>query len=129
MAEESKVVLPPAAQQLLAQFQTFQQQYQAVAVQKEALAAQKIELEKALEELVKVKENEDVYKAVGPILVKSTKAALKKELEEKKETTDLRLGSLEKQEGKLREKLKEGQDKLQALLGGAVQKNAKQQAE
>jgi prefoldin beta subunit len=116
---ETPMQLPPAAQQLLLQMQTFQQQYQAAAMQKEGLMLQKLELDKALEELTKTKDSEEVYKAVGPILVKSTKAELVKELGEKKETAELRLKSIDKQEEKLKEKLKETQDKLQALLSGA----------
>lgn len=117
---EAPMPLPPAAQQLLLQMQTFQQQYQAAAMQKEGLMLQKLELDKALEELAKTKDGEEVYKAVGPILVKSTKAELVKELGEKKETAELRLKSIDKQEEKLKEKLKETQDKLQALLSGAA---------
>ncbi len=113
----NEIKIPAAAQQLLVQMQTFQQQYQATALQKESLSIQRLEIEKALEELEKAGENEEVYKAVGPILVRSKKAELTKELKEKKDIFELRLKSLEKQEEKLREKLKEGQEKLQSMLG------------
>lgn len=107
--------LPPHIQQLLLQLQTFQQQMQAVVLQKENLNIQKIESEKALEELEKSK-NEEVFKAVGPILVKSNKEEMTKELREKIETIDLRLKALEKQEEKIKEKVKENQEKLQNFL-------------
>lgn len=109
----AEMQLPPQAQQILLQMQTFQQQLQSVVLQKESLNIQAIEIDKALEELKKLKGEEDVYKAIGPILVKSTKSELEKELKEKKETIGLRLRSLDKQEIKLKEKLKEGQEKLQ----------------
>lgn len=109
-------MLPASAQQSLMQMQTFQQQHQAIAIQKEALSMQKLELEKALEELGKAKDGEEVYKAVGPILVKSTKSELNGELGERKETIDLRLNALDKQEDKIKEKLKELQGKLEAML-------------
>lgn len=111
-----EIKLPPQAQQLLLQLQTFQQQLQAVLMQKESLTIQKIEQEKALEELDKIKQGEDVYKAVGPILIKSAKNTMQKELKEKNETIDLRLKSLEKQESKIKERAKETQDKLQAFF-------------
>jgi len=118
VVEPGEIALPPAAQQLLVQMQAFQQQYQGIAVQKEAMSLQKLEFEKALEELGKAKDNGDVYKAVGPVLVKSTKSVLTKELGERKETIDLRLKALDKQEEKLKEKLQEIQGKLEAMFKG-----------
>lgn len=112
----AQISLPPAAQQLLLQLQTAQQQGQAISIQHESLTIQKMEIEKALEELKKTKDSEEVFKAVGPILVKSTKSNLTKELGEKKESIEMRLSSLEKQDAKLREKVKELQTKLQELL-------------
>jgi prefoldin beta subunit len=116
--EDEKLSIPPAAQQLLLQLQTLQQQAQATAMQREGMSVQKMDLDKALEELAKAKDGEDVYKAVGPILVKSTKTELTKELKERNETIELRLKSIEKQEEKLREKGRELQGKLSELLKG-----------
>ena len=111
------MALPPAAQQLLLQLQTFQQHYQNIAIQRETLAIQKIELDKALEELAKTGDKEEVYKAVGPLLIKSTKAALITEMGEKEETIEVHLKSADSQEKKLREKINEIQGRLQAMLG------------
>jgi prefoldin beta subunit len=99
---------------------------QTVLIQKESLNMQNMEIEKALEELKKT-EHEDVYKAVGPILIKSTKKDLDKELTERKETIDLRLKSLQKQENRLKDKLKESQEKFEEILRG--QEKAKPAAE
>ncbi len=114
------ITLPPEAQQLIMQMQAFQQQYQTLNIQREALSMQKIESEKALDELKKAKDKEEVFKIVGPVLVKSTKSELVKELGEKKETGELRLKSLEKQEERIREKLEEIQKKLEEYLKGAM---------
>jgi prefoldin beta subunit len=111
-----KETIPPAAQQLLLQLSTFQQSASAIALQREGLALQRAELERAIKELGNVKEKEEVYKAVGPILVKSAKARLQRELTERKETTELRLRSLEEQEKRLKAKVAETQRKLQELL-------------
>jgi prefoldin beta subunit len=116
--EHVPMALPPAAQQLLMQLQTFQQQYQTVAIQKESLMIQKLELEKALEELAKAADKEEVFKAVGTILIRSTKAVLTKEMSEKKESVDVRLKSVDAQEKKVREKINEIQTRLQSMLGG-----------
>lgn len=117
MIHMAEMQLSPATQQLLMQMQTFQEQYQSIMIQKEAMKAQTIELDRALEELAKTKDGEEVYKAVGPILVKSTKTELVKEMKEKNEMIDVRLKSLDKQEEKLKEKLKEIQEKIQSSIG------------
>jgi len=111
----AEIKLSPEAQQLLIELQTFQQQTQTVLLQKESLSIQNMEIDKALEELKKT-EHDDVYKVVGPILIKSTKKELDKELSEKKETIDIRIKSLQKQEVRLKEKLKETQEKLEDII-------------
>ena len=117
------IKITPEAQQTLLELQTFQQQMQTVLIQKETLNMQNMEIDKALEELGKVKD-EDVFKAVGPILIKSEKGKLKNELEEKKETIDLRLKSLQKQEARMKEKLEESQKKLEGILKEQEEKAA-----
>lgn len=113
----AEVKLTPETQQMLIELQTFQQQMQTVMMQKESLNIQDMEIGKALEEL-KNATTEDVYKAVGPILIKSTKKDLDKELTEKKESIDLRLKSLQKQEDRIKDKLKEVQGKFEEFLKG-----------
>ena len=111
----AEIKISPEAQKTLIELQTFQQQMQTVLLQKESLNMQNMEIDKALEELNKTG-HDDVYKAVGPILIKSTKKELDKELSERKETIELRLKSLQKQENRLKEKLKESQEKFEEIL-------------
>ncbi|NIM47376.1 MAG: prefoldin subunit beta [Candidatus Aenigmarchaeota archaeon] len=111
----AEIKISPEAQKILIELQTFQQQMQTVLIQKEGLNMQNMEIDKALEELNKTK-HDDVYKAVGPILIKSTKNELSKELSEKKETIELRLKSLQKQENRVKERLKESQEKFEEIL-------------
>lgn len=113
----AEIKLSPEAQQILMELQTFQQQMQTVLMQKESLSIQNMEIDKALEELGK-SEHDDVYKAVGPILIKSTKKELTKELNEKKETINLRVKSLQKQETRLKDKLKESQERFEEIFKG-----------
>lgn len=120
----SEIKITPEAQQILINLQTFQQQMQTVLIQKESLNLQSVEIEKALEELKKAT-TEDVYKAVGPILIKSTKKDLEEELGEKKETLDLRLKSLQKQEERLKDRLKESQEKFEEFLKATQGKTEK----
>ena len=93
-------------QQIVAQFQAYQQQLQMVSTQKEALNIQLLEAGKALEELAKPAKD-DVYKAVGPVLVKVSRQDAKADLDSKKELILLRIKTLEKSEAKLKERLEE----------------------
>jgi prefoldin beta subunit len=113
----AEIRLSPETQEILIELQTFQQQTQTVLIQKESLNIQNMEIDRALEELKKTT-NEDAYKAVGPILVKSTKKDIEKDLAERKETIDLRLKSLQKQEDRLKEKMKQTQERFEEILKG-----------
>lgn len=100
----------------LATFQTMQQQLQMVAVQKQQLILDKAEAEEADKELASSKG--DVYKSIGPILVKSGRDALSKELKEASSSADARISILEKQEQKLALRAQELQKELQTGLKG-----------
>jgi prefoldin beta subunit len=119
----AEIKLSPEAQQILMELQTYQQQMQTVLMQKESLNIQNMEIGKALEELGKT-EHDDVYKAVGPILIKSTKKDLVKELNEKKEMIDIRVKSLQKQETRLKDKLKEAQERFEEIFKGQEKNSA-----
>ena len=106
MAEDSK-----QSQQLLNQAQLYQQQMQNIMAQKEALNVQLIEIGKALEEIEKTKESE-VYKIAGPILIKSRKLEVKKELKDKEETIRNRLKTMENGEKRIRDKIEDIRKKL-----------------
>ena len=113
--------IPAQAQQLLIQLQQLQQQLQQLAQQKQIMEIQKLELDKALEELEKTQSKEEVYKMVGPILVKTEKAKLEKDLSDKKESIEVRIKRLDSQMDKMQEKAKETQMSLQKILeGGSV---------
>ncbi len=98
-------------QQLLNQIQIYQQQLQTILAQKENLKLQSLEIEKALNELEKTEEK-NAYKIAGPVLVKTPVETLKKELNEKKETLEVRLKSVEKTEKMVNDKIEELRQKL-----------------
>ncbi len=83
------------------QLQLFEQNLQNFLIQKQNFQVQLMEIESALEEIGKT---EAAYKIVGSIMVLSDKSELKKDLEQKKETAELRIKSIEKQEDKIKEK-------------------------
>ena len=108
--------LPPHLRHQIAQFQQVQQQAQALTVQKQQLEIGLHETEQALEELDKLEEGATVYKSVGGIMIKAGRDDVKKELAERKETLDLRIKTIERQEGRVVERLREMRDKLQEAL-------------
>jgi prefoldin beta subunit len=109
--------IPPQVQDKLAQFQTLQQQLQLLGLQKQQLLVQGNDVDNALEELGKISEKEKVYRAVGMLLIESSKSESEKALKEEKELGDTRVKILEKQEKKLTEKFDELRKELQAMLG------------
>jgi prefoldin beta subunit len=98
-------------QHAIMQAQAFQQQLQVVAAQREALNMQLIETGKALEELSKP-DREDVYKIVGPVLIKTKRTEAKHDLESKQDLIKLRMKTLEKSESMLKERLEGLREKL-----------------
>ena len=108
--------ISPQLQNQIAQFQQLQQQLQAVSTQKIQMDAQVKEIQRTIEELDKA--SGDVYKNVGSLLIKiDDKEAHKAELEDGKETYEIRIKSLERQEKSLREKYEEMQESLNKAMG------------
>jgi prefoldin beta subunit len=95
------------------QLQLLEQNLQNLLVQKQTLQLQMMEMESALNELKNVK---SAYKIIGNIMVSSEKEALEKELTNKKETTELRIKSVEKQERSAREKASKLQEEVLGKL-------------
>jgi prefoldin beta subunit len=109
--------LPPQVQNMVAQLQQIQQQLQAVAAQKAQVEALLKETEASLEEVQKASEDTPIFKTAGNVLVRVDKESLLKELQEKKDTYEIRLKTLERQEERLKERLTEMHKKIQSLLG------------
>ncbi len=117
---------PPWLQEQVARLQNLQQNLQSIMGQKQHLEMEQIETERALEVLKKTADTDAVFKNAGPLLIKSTKQSLITELEEKKELSNTRVTVLSKQEVRIKENLKEVEDKIKTMLqspaGGQPQK-------
>ncbi|HRZ19195.1 MAG TPA: prefoldin subunit beta [Methanofastidiosum sp.] len=109
--------IPENIQQELMQFQQLQSQYQIIVSQLQSLKIEMSETDAALNELSKT-ENPVVYKSIGSILIKSEKPDLLDDLNKKKESIDIRIKTIEKQEDRVKKKLEEMQKNLQKALGG-----------
>jgi len=111
--------LSPKIQNQIAQFQQLQQQLQAVLSQKFQMEAQLREVERTLEAMGKTSEGSPIYRNVGSLLIKAQdQESVMKELEESKETLEVRLKTLNRQEKQMRERYQTLQDQLSKALGG-----------
>ena len=112
----SEQELPPWLKEQLARLQQLQQNLQAIMMQKQQVEIENVETERALEELKKTTSDDAVYKLAGPLLVKSNREGLIKDLEEKKELSKTRVVVLGKQESRVKENLKEVESKINQMV-------------
>ncbi|MEM2815689.1 MAG: prefoldin subunit beta [Candidatus Bathyarchaeia archaeon] len=108
--------LPPQVQERLLRLQQLQQTLQSVLAQKQQVELELTELEQALSELQKIADDAVIYKSIGSILVRTDKAKVTADLNERKELLNTRAAVLGKQEERLRTQMKELQSRLQQDL-------------
>lgn len=109
--------LPPQVQNQIAQLQQIQQQVQAIVLQKNQVEITLKETELAFEELEKLDENAVVYRTIGELLIKTEPQKTKEYLQEKKDTLDLRLKTLTRQEERIQKRFQQLQEQLKQALG------------
>ena len=116
MSQENE--LPPWLKEQISRLQQLQQNLQAIMMQKQQIELEIVETERALEELSKTTTSDSIYKAAGPLLIKSDKDIIEKDLNEKKELANTRVMVLGKQELRVKENLKEVENKINQMLKG-----------
>ena len=104
--------VPPWLKEQLERYEQLQQNLQSILVQKQQIDLESIEIDKALEELNKSADDVKVYKSAGTVMVSSNKADVVKNLTESKDLSNTKITVLNKQEERLKESLKEVQEKL-----------------
>ncbi len=113
--------IPPQVQNQLAQLQQLKVQIEAAGRQKMQVEAMLRDAENALEELEKIDENSVIYKNVGELMIKAGKEVVMEDLSERKETYDLRLKTLERQEERVQKRYQQLQQQLREALGAVTQ--------
>jgi prefoldin beta subunit len=108
--------LTPQLQNQIAQLSQVQQQAQALATQKMQVEMVLREADMALEELENLEEEPVIYKTVGEILIRSKKNEVKTDLSEKKETYELRLKTIERQEERIQRRAQQLQQQVRQAL-------------
>ena len=115
----SEQELPPWLREQVTRLQQLQQNLQAIMMQKQQVELEVAETDRALEEIRKTGIEDVVYKSAGPLLIKSKKDDVIKELEEKKELSNTRVMVLTKQETRVKDNLKEVENKINQMIRGA----------
>ena len=108
--------MPPWLQEQIGKMQQSQQNLQSILMQKQQVEMENAESDRALEELKKASDDDQVFKYAGSILIKSDKKSLIDELEEKKELSKTKTTVLAKQEERLKTSLQEQEQKIQEML-------------
>jgi prefoldin beta subunit len=107
---------PPQVQERLLRLQQLQQTLQSVLGQKQQVELEQMEINQAMEELQKLTDEAVIYKATGSLLIKSDRAKVMADLNERKELLNTRVTVLGKQEERVRVQVKDVQTKLQQDL-------------
>lgn len=89
--------IDPEIDKKIQDLQTLEQNMQGILLEKQSMQIELNEISNALEEIKK--SQDEVYRVLGNIMVKSDKEKLSKELLEREKLLELRLTSIEKQEG------------------------------
>jgi prefoldin beta subunit len=116
--------MPPWLQEQIGKMQQSQQNLQSILMQKQQVEMENVESDRALEELKKASDSDQVFKYAGSILIKSDKKSLIDELEEKKELSKTKSTVLAKQEERLKTSLQEQEQKIQEMLKNPNTSNA-----
>lgn len=111
--------IPPKVQNQIAQFQQLTQQIQMITTQKIQLESQVRELERTVQELERAPEDAVVFRNVGSLLIQTKdRPRLLNELKEQKETLEVRVKTLDRQDKHLRERHQSLQQQITAALQG-----------
>ncbi len=112
--------IPPQVEAKYRKFIQARELLEKVAQEKALLEASLAEIDAIIEELNSLPEGSEVYKMKGIVLVKSDKEAVLKELNSKKESLELKLMALRKQEESLQKEVERlGKELNQMLAKGA----------
>ncbi len=109
--------LSPQQQQEVVRYQQLQQSLEMIMQQKATMESQIRELDFAISELESTTEDAIVYKSVGGIFIKKNRNELLENSKERKDTLEVRVKSINKQESNLKVQFESQKKKIQELLG------------
>ncbi len=114
MAEQRGRELPPVVQNQLSQLQQAEEQIRTVSAAKQQLELQMGETDRALREIENV--SKGIYRSIGGLMIPAQKDKLVNELSERKESLEIKIQSLGKQESRLKDRIQNLQQQIQNSL-------------
>lgn len=106
--------IDPETEKKIQELQTSEQALQTLILQKQAFQLELNETEEAIEEIKKTKG--DVYKIVGQIMIKTSAEESEQEMKNKEQIFKLRIGSIEKQQSQIQQKIDRLRQEIMAKL-------------
>ena len=116
--------VPPEAEVKYNKYVQLRDTYNAILQQRLAAESSLSELEKVLERLNSLSDDAEVYRMTGFVLIRTTKADLLKELQERKEDLELKIKALKNQENLVKGELERVASELQGILQGLAGRQA-----
>lgn len=114
--------LPPELQHKIMQLQESQERLRVLILRRQQYEMELKEVQRALEELRRLEAQTPVYKAVGSLLFLTDKDKTIAELQDKQETLELHIKTLERQESLARKQVEELRQKIaQSLASKGVE--------
>ena len=104
--------LPPWIKEQVSRLYQIQQNLQAIMMKKQQIEQETSETDRIIEEIRKIDEDNKVYKRYNTLLIKAKTEDILKELKEKKDTLNIRIEVIEKQEKRVSDNLKEVENKI-----------------
>lgn len=114
--KQQEKTLPPEVQQLLVQHQTLRDHYTRIEAELRIVEAELSEIDSIIDALKNLSDDAEVYKAVGHVLVRKTKADIWKELEERKELLVIKRDKYKKQLDFLSKQINDLENKIREAL-------------
>ncbi len=111
--------VPPEVEAKYTKYLKIRETLEAIVRERSVVEANLAEVEGVLKALESLPDDVEIYKAMGFVMVRSTKQDVKKELENRKEDLEIKLKLLREQEKSLRSELERLESELRRMLGGA----------
>ncbi|RLE51504.1 MAG: prefoldin subunit beta [Candidatus Methanomethylicota archaeon] len=99
--------IPPEIESKLIRLQELQEQLRMLILRRQQLESQLREVEHALEQVEKLGRDAEIYKTAGYVMFKTSKEQIVNELTDQKETLELRIKTVQKQENLVRKQFEE----------------------
>ncbi|NPE06731.1 MAG: prefoldin subunit beta [Asgard group archaeon] len=108
--------ISPQLEDKIKRYQSLQQQMGSLQQQIQAVKLEQLDIDKALKEIEELPDNEECYRSIGRLLVKSTIKETKVKLGEQKDLYDTRVKLAEKSYEKIKKQFEDLEKDIKAAL-------------